>query len=240
MSMGFKLAVTLLLELIYAFVTRAWMPFHFQGITLELLISTCRALMAGLVWLWFRDFIRARTTTLRPHQRTAVIAVAAALFIGALLCARLGLPGLPLQATWAVTSLLVGIHEELVFRGLLQNLLTTRLGWLPAVLLSNLGFTLFHFGAQPLDPVNFIDLFLTGCALGVVYCRTGSLLAVMAIHATVDAIYSFSPLLQAPWPSLFTDFFSALALLLALSLYPNRSLATASKMPQLVGVADDI
>lgn len=240
MSTAFKLSVTLLLELLYAFVTRSWMPFHFQGIELELLISTCRALMAGLVWLWFGDFIRSSIHSIRPHQRPGVIAVAGVLLVEALLCARLGLPGLPLQTTWAATSLIVGIHEELVFRGLLQTLLTRRLGWVPGVVLSNLCFTLFHFGAQPLNPVNFINLFLTGCVLGVVYCRTGSLLAVIAIHAAVDSIYSFSPFLHVPWPPLFTDFFDGLALLLALSLYPNRSMAAVSRMTQLVRVADDV
>ncbi len=240
MSITFRLIVIALLEPIYALVTRAWMPFHFQGIELELMISVCRALIAGLVWLWFGDFILSGSGKVRPHQRPVLIAAAAALLLEAAVCGNTGLSGPSLQITLAVTSLVVALHEELVYRALLQDLLRRRIGLMPALLLSNLCFTLYHFGAQPLNPLNFVYLFLSGCTLGLIYERTRSLVAVITIHSLADAIFCFTPLVETPWPPLMGDFMVAVAFLLALSLYPNRSAASASKMAQFVRVADDV
>lgn len=231
MGTAFNLGVLAALEVFYALITRAWLPFHYSGIGLELLITTGRALMAALAWQWFGSLIQSGFRPLAAHQRPAACAAAIALLAGATLCGRYSLQGTSLKVTWAATSLVVGLHEELVFRGILQNLLLEPLGFFGTVVLSNVVFTVFHFGAQPLDPANAFSIFVTGCVLGVLYQRTGSIMAAIAIHATLDAWICFSPFLQLPWPDIDRIYFDLIALLFAVSLHPSRQAGWKSKMP---------
>ena len=240
MSLAFKLILTLLLELVYAVATRAWLPSWFHGVRLELLISAGRALVAGIVWMLFRDSLLAQNGRAEHQQYPLVLAAATALFLEAILVGNAGLDGRPLRGTFAATSFVVGVHEELVYRGVLQNLLLARTNLPFSLLLSSLCFTLYHFGAQPLNPLNFLYIFLTSCTLGLIYERTRSLGIVIGIHAIVDALFSFSPFLHPPWPPLFGDYIVLVALLMALSLHPNRGTRPQSQVPQLVRIADDV
>ena len=79
----------------------------------------------------------------------------------------------PLGLTAVTLSLtLAGICEEFALRGFLQNTLTRRFSFIPAVLVSAAFFGLFHFDPQL---VYIIASFVSGLALGAIYYRWGTL-----------------------------------------------------------------
>jgi membrane protease YdiL (CAAX protease family) len=90
-------------------------------------------------------------------------------------------PGLILVAA---SLLLAGICEEFAFRGFLQNALTRRFSFVPAVLISAAVFGIFH-----LDPQGFyiIAAFISGLVLGYIYHRTNYVTSATA-HATMNII----------------------------------------------------
>jgi membrane protease YdiL (CAAX protease family) len=114
-----------------------------------------------------------------------------------LLVGNWGLPA-SLSHLFAVTSLAVGVREELAYRGVLQTLLTGKFGFWTALILSNIVFVVYHYGAQPLTIWNVFQLFSFGCVLGVVFYLTQSLVLVAVLHALYDAIYCYTPLLSNP------------------------------------------
>ena len=79
---------------------------------------------------------------------------------------------------------LAGICEEFALRGFLQNSLTRRFSFLPAVLISAAVFGLFHF-----DPefVYILAAFFSGLALGAIYHRWG-LAASVTAHSVMNII----------------------------------------------------
>lgn len=91
----------------------------------------------------------------------------------------------PLLAAGTVLLLLVGapLGEELFFRGLLVNLLKERLGDGKAVLLAALLFAALHFYT-----LQFLPVFLSGAALGLLLIRSGSIFVPMAAHFAVNAL----------------------------------------------------
>jgi membrane protease YdiL (CAAX protease family) len=84
----------------------------------------------------------------------------------------------------AASLALAGICEEFAFRGLLQNSLTKRYSFVPAVLVSALVFGIFH-----IDPQGFyiIAAFISGLVLGYIYHRTNYVTSATA-HATMNLI----------------------------------------------------
>ena len=79
-------------------------------------------------------------------------------------------------------SLCAGIGEEALFRAGLQTLLSDYLPISAAILISATLFTLIHFS----KPIIAALIFVIGCAFGIVYWLTESLLAVMIAHAVYD------------------------------------------------------
>jgi membrane protease YdiL (CAAX protease family) len=96
---------------------------------------------------------------------------------------------LPLQLTYAATTIFVVVREELVYRYVIQNWLE---GWLlpnerifGSILLSSIVFTLYHLGAQPI--ASFPSIFLASLLLGAIYNSSGkSLTLVVACHFIDD------------------------------------------------------
>ncbi len=84
----------------------------------------------------------------------------------------------------AASLALAGICEEFAFRGFLQNALTRRYSFVPAVLVSALVFGIFHIDPQG---VYIIAAFITGIALGYIYHRTNYVTSATA-HATMNLI----------------------------------------------------
>jgi membrane protease YdiL (CAAX protease family) len=82
---------------------------------------------------------------------------------------------------------LIAFSEELVFRGyVLSNLLESFAGqtagkWI-ALLLSALGFAIFHFGGPGINALAFANLFLAGILLGINYIYTRNLWFSISLH----------------------------------------------------------
>ena len=151
---------------------------------------------AALVWLFRR---------IRPARSgmSSVISARHLLAFGILLAPVLvgnsGLDG-PYRYLYAATSFLVGLREELAYRGVLQNLLIRRLSIPMSLLVSNVLFVGYHFGVQPFTVVNIIQLFLIGIILGFVYHLSGSIVLAVALHSIYDAIWALTPFLARPMP----------------------------------------
>jgi membrane protease YdiL (CAAX protease family) len=77
-----------------------------------------------------------------------------------------------------------GIAEETFFRGLLQTRLAARWGRWPAIVLSALGFGLFH-----VDPVQGSLAFVAGLLLGWMVERFGGIRPSIAAHAINNAMF---------------------------------------------------
>jgi membrane protease YdiL (CAAX protease family) len=104
----------------------------------------------------------------------------------------------PANVVYAATSLAVGLREELVYRGVLQRLLTRRWGLPAALVVSNVLFIFYHFGAIPFTGYNVFQFFAAGTILGLIYHRTNSLACVVILHAVYDGILCFTPFLHPP------------------------------------------
>lgn len=191
-----KLALAVLIEFSYAVFTRTWLREHTSELQLELTASALRLATATAYWFLFRELILCR----RPNRAALGSPLLLLGVIPLLLVPFLFDGGLPsdktLRAVLALTSVVVAVREEWLYRGVLQNILERHLGWLPALLLSNVVFTLYHYGAQPFTLPGLVELFAMGCVLGLIYFRSGSILAAIALHATYDAAWSAGPLIQ--------------------------------------------
>jgi membrane protease YdiL (CAAX protease family) len=95
------------------------------------------------------------------------------------------LPGsLRERALFAVVCLSAGIGEEVMFRGfLLHYLIDSNLGMTLAVLGTSIVFGLGHAGH---GWSGIIRTSLLGLLMGLLYLGTGSLLAVIILHASID------------------------------------------------------
>ena len=84
----------------------------------------------------------------------------------------------------ATTTLCAPILEEILFRGQILGSCRERFGKFWAVIISALFFALAHFSV----PQQLVNAFVVGLILGYIYVRTGSLLAVIIIHAINNGI----------------------------------------------------
>lgn len=117
------------------------------------------------------------------------------------------LPGLlPGQPLWlaAVSSLVLApVSEELFFRGLALHAWLREYGRRVALIGSSALFGLVHYGLNPLEgllpglPWLALPAF-AGLVLGVLALRTGSLIAPITAHATMNALTFLLMLLLAP------------------------------------------
>jgi membrane protease YdiL (CAAX protease family) len=82
----------------------------------------------------------------------------------------------------------VPIGEEVFFRGFIFSTLR-RWGWAWAVTLSSLLFAAVH-----LQVVHFFPILLLGVVLAVLYQRTGSLVASIAVHGVNNLIAALASL----------------------------------------------
>lgn len=99
------------------------------------------------------------------------------------------------QLTVVLLAVVVApIAEELIFRGYLYGVLRKYTGRLSAILLSSLLFAAIHLHAP-----SFAGLFILAVVLALVYERTGSLWAPIAMHAVFNAVSVF---LAINWPDL--------------------------------------
>lgn len=92
---------------------------------------------------------------------------------------------------WALATLLVGIYEEVFFRGYVQFTLASAMGFWPAAVLSSLAFGATHLTDSFYTWVGV----LSAAAYGFLFClilkRTGTLWMAIGFHAAVDFAETF-------------------------------------------------
>ncbi|MFS0781825.1 CPBP family intramembrane glutamic endopeptidase [Bacillus sp. 1P06AnD] len=76
------------------------------------------------------------------------------------------------------------IYEEIFYRGFLYRWLRTRIGFIGAILVSSIIFTIVHFPALNVMPVNF----LSGIVFALAYERTNSIWPSIFIHGLTNGI----------------------------------------------------
>ncbi len=198
--MPYRLICAALVELIYCLITRVWLPARYQGIELEVLTTAGRLVSLLLFFLLFRQLIFSKSPQPRKALHPLALLVMVLVLLIPVFVGDYGLPNVAIQTVFAVTSVAVAFKEEFLYRGVLQNILEGRLGLWWALVLSNIVFTLYHYGAQPFTAWNLTEMFATGCILGLLYATTGSMTLVIGFHALVDAFWSFTPFLSSPSP----------------------------------------
>jgi hypothetical protein len=100
-------------------------------------------------------------------------------------------PHLNPWAAGLVIVLAAPISEEVFFRGIVFNAWWREYGFWRALLGSSVVFAAFHFSLFA-----FVPIFLLALVLGYVYSQTRSLLTVIAVHATFNAISTAILLIQ--------------------------------------------
>lgn len=205
------LLVFFVCELAYLAVARTFAhTYSGDEVSKELWWSGIR-LVSFLAMLWLFRETRQPQSGATPRI-TPLSLLACGMFLAPVLAGNENL-GRPLSWIFAATSLVVGLREELAYRAILQTQLRGRFGILPALLVSNVIFVLYHLGAQAFTPLNIWQMFAAGMIIGLAYEASGSLLLAVALHAIYDAIYCFTPLLRAPLPEIAGSIVLAMTLL---------------------------
>ena len=207
-----RFVLALSAELVYL-AGRTWLLRHWPaGVAQELAWSAWRLPFVAIYLALFRELIFAAPP--RPMPRHPLLIAAIAL-------ACVAIPLDPRPADWsyrlvlAFTSPIVGVREELFYRGIVQGFLERAIGPLPALLIASAVFLAFHFGAQPFTPSSVAWIFAQGLVLGVIYQRTRNIWLVAALHAAVDFVIPLVP--QLPVASAFAMAADALAIACALA-----------------------
>ena len=164
----------------------------------ELLRTALRLSSAGCFWYLMKPTILSKTPNFRGARHMLFLLGAGLFLVTPVIVGHYNLR-LELAILVAVASVPVAIKEELLFRGIVQNLLEARLGLLAAVIGANVLFVVWHIGALPSSLWTFSQVFLAGSLLGFVYAKSGSIALVIGLHALYDAIFSFTPILPEPF-----------------------------------------
>jgi len=169
---------------------------------MEMARTPLRLVTAFLLWLLMADVIFSRAPDTRPLRHGLFASGILIMLVSQILIGGYAVP--PIAATMiALASIPVAIHEEIFFRGIAQNFLMKRFGTTSGLLAATVLFILFHVGATPPTLINFVNIALLGLILGLIYVKTGSLTAVIVVHAVVDMVLCLPPLVAMPsayWP----------------------------------------
>jgi membrane protease YdiL (CAAX protease family) len=197
-----RIALGVVVEVSYAVLTRAWLARWGDPVASELAITAARLATIPIHWILFRDVIRSRTPRDAPTAHPLFVLGIVLLVLAATVPER---PPLPPWSWWftvvfVLTSIVVGVREELVYRGVVQNLLGRRMGWIGAVVVSNAIFVVYHYRKFDFTPARVTTILLVGAALGLVYHRTGSLRLPIAMHTAYDMLLAARPLVPGAVP----------------------------------------
>jgi len=214
-QMALRISAAILLELAYIFITRWWLPkVTIQEPELEVLRTGARLASALVYFLMFRNLITSRTPGKVKLVMPVLLAASVVCFLSVpILIGAVNNSNRITEIVFGFTSIAVALREELFYRAVIQRLFESHLGWAAAIVVSNILFVLYHYGAQPFRQDVILDMFLGGCFLGLIYKGTGSLAIAVGIHAGYDAIWSFTPLWGGPYPKALGVYTELMALL---------------------------
>ncbi|MBN1614168.1 MAG: CPBP family intramembrane metalloprotease, partial [Deltaproteobacteria bacterium] len=214
MKMPAKVLIAAIVEIAYAVFTRTWLHDQLNGATLELAVTAVRLVTVALYWALFRQVILSRI----PRSGTVklplvIVGAACALAIPFLFQGWSLGGGLGTALVFALTSVVVGLREELLYRAVLINLLEPKIGTVNALLFSTGLFVIYHYGALPTTVLVVTEVVCLSLVFGLIYVKSGTLVAVIAFHAVYDAIWCFGPYLAAPLPDIWRPAFLLPALI---------------------------
>lgn len=200
MSLTRRLIIVAAIELAFVAATRiVLLYFPWSYVEAESIRSVLRLSTAAAYWWLLRPQILSRTPN-PSALRSPLLAVGLLLLLS--IPVLIGHYQLSTPAAWlfAIASVPVAIKEEFLFRGIVQNLLAQRFGTVRAVLVTSTVFTVWHLGVWEFTPWVFSQIFFASLLLGLIYVYSGSIAGVIAIHATYDALFAFTPFVSAPLP----------------------------------------
>ncbi len=222
-----SLAIVVAIEAMSMVLTRlALLQYPNAVVEVEIFRTALRLGTAAVYWWLLKPVILARPSNLSLLNRIHVWAGAALVLLVPVLVGRDNFSDKSVAAVFAITSIAVGIKEEVLYRGIIQNLLGTRMGMMKSIFITSALFTAWHLGVRPPLFSVFLQIFLFSLAFGLIYARSGSLLAVIFLHALLDALFPFSPYLSSPLHPIVATFMLIYAVLL---LYHWASKPTASR-----------
>ncbi|MDH2917336.1 MAG: CPBP family intramembrane metalloprotease [Gallionella sp.] len=198
MSLKQRLLLIAAVEILYMVGTRV--AIHYlsaESFAAELSRTALRIATALVYWQLMKPVILSKTPAFDTARVAPLIAGLLLFFSIPVLVGNYAL-NTSLASLFAVTSVAVAIKEEFLFRGIMQNLLQKRFGAMRAILYTSIIFTAWHIGTWDPSVWTFGHIFLASLILGLVYVRTGSIVAVIALHTLYDAVFSFTPLMGTP------------------------------------------
>ncbi len=187
--------VELVLFIATRLIIAKWSGWEWQP---ELLRTGCRMAATFVLWIFFRAIIFSGQQRPEGIGHPLFIAALVVLLSVPLLIGNWAFMGPFTRVVFAATSIVVAIHEEFLFRGIIQTIIARRLGVLKAIVISSTIMTVWHVGALPLTLFNFWQVFAISCILGLIFAATQSIFLVVLVHALYDAIWSATPVLAAP------------------------------------------
>ena len=156
----------ILIEVIYVLVSRTII--HFCGVynfEAETYLSVNRIVTFAVTFVIFKDFIFRDKPDLKAIVSPLWI-FAVLLFLSIpLLEGHMDGHGLDFKLFFSFTSIFVALHEEIVYRGVVQRLLLERFSTAKAILITSSVFTAYHIGMIDLYVNLYIQIFLASIIL---------------------------------------------------------------------------
>lgn len=188
-------------EITYFAVSRTFLATYSGGaISKELIWTGIRIVSLLAVVLTFRKTIFRSVSYSNKIQKRTILGIGILFFLCVPVFIGNWNPGYPLSWVYAATSIVIGLREEFVYRGVLQNVLCERFGLFWALVISNLIFVFYHYGSMPLTSWNIFHFFVAGSILGLIYHQSQNIWLAAAVHTFYDVIWSLSPVLKNPAP----------------------------------------
>lgn len=195
-------------------------------------------IVTGLLYVFLRRVSTLRDTRFRVRniRYGGYLLIAGAVLASAFFLAPpsggLVFPSPSSVLFFVVGALLTGTWEELLCRGLIQNVLTEAFGtdqrrtWWSIIAASGI-FAVLHFIRLTTDPQLILTVttqvfyaFAIGLLLGVIYHLTRDLPAVILLHATFNMLGGIGALFTPPAPGAASDIPVIAALILLVVLMP--------------------
>jgi len=185
----------IIIELTYIAISRT-VVFHTThfSFTEEMLFTLNRTAAALIALYFFYPMLSAKKTNYTTLRNPWLLAAMLLFLAIAPLESYMGSSTPAFKLFFAFTSIFVAIHEEVVYRGVIQELFMKHLSPFKAIFLTSLLFTLYHIGVVEWHINLYIQIFLAGIFLGVLYYKTQSLILVITLHTIYDALEAVTPI----------------------------------------------
>lgn len=171
-----NLVLILCLELVLSLMVRSFVWSHEYGFyELEMIRSFIRV-VSGLFYLWLmKDLVYSGSFPSRVSFPNIAVPVFFIL-LPPFFVSNPGFSGDVIRSLFfCITGLFVAFKETILFLGIIQNGFSKKLSLIPAVSITSLIFSIWHYGVVDDSFYNHAQIFMASVFLGVVYRITGSL-----------------------------------------------------------------